>query len=200
MNGESAPSIDTINRETELSVHILGVSAALVGVCLTVIGLLQVVQRLRNLNTPTDDLLAGDAVLFLVACLFAYSSLRSPSFGRQRRRLERAADGCFLCALAIMTFVAGAIAFQLLERASGGSTAAAASARECSENHVDQRRSFVSAHHMTSGPNERAGPDRLRRVIEQIAPDPSSRRCRARACRAAWPLRGSPAGPCSRRG
>lgn len=99
--------------EAELAVHIVGVSAALVGVCLTVIGLIQLVLHLREWNTPADNILAGDAVLFLLACMLAYASLRSRSPGR-RRKLERLADACFLFALVIMTLVCTVIAFELL--------------------------------------------------------------------------------------
>lgn len=103
---------DRLDGEIELSVHILSVSAALVGVCLTVIGLLQVVERLRNSNTPLDNVLAVDSVLFLVSGMLAYGSLRSRSWAR-RRQLERLADGCFLCALIVMACVAAAIAFEI---------------------------------------------------------------------------------------
>jgi uncharacterized membrane protein HdeD (DUF308 family) len=104
--------IDRTEGETELSVHILSVSAALVGVCLTVIGLLQVVERLRNANTPLDNILAVDAILFLISGLLAYGSLRARSRAR-RRQLERLADGGFLCALVVMVCVATAIAFEI---------------------------------------------------------------------------------------
>jgi hypothetical protein len=107
-------SASTRAQDVELSVHILSVSAALVGVCLTVIGVLQVVPRPLGLHGMTDNVLATDAVLFLLACLFAYGSLRSGSASR-RRALEQVADGCFLWALVVMTCVAGAIAFELTE-------------------------------------------------------------------------------------
>lgn len=103
---------DTRDGETELSVHILSVSAALVGVCLTVIGLLQVVERLRNSNTPLDNVLAIDAVLFLISATLAYGSLRSRS-PVSRGRPERVADVVFLCALVVMACVAAAIAFEI---------------------------------------------------------------------------------------
>ena len=102
----------TRNAEASLAVHIVSVAAGMVGVCLTVVELMNVVQGLRHLNTPADNILALNAVVFLFACLLAYASLRSRSVER-RRRLERLADGCFLCALVIMTVVATAIAFEL---------------------------------------------------------------------------------------
>ena len=109
---EGDPDGEPLGQDASLAVHIIGVSAAMVGVCLTVIGLFQVVQGLHGLDTPADNILAIDAVVFLFACLLAYASLRSQS-PRRRRRLERMADGCFLCALVIMTVMAGTIAFEL---------------------------------------------------------------------------------------
>jgi multisubunit Na+/H+ antiporter MnhF subunit len=98
---------------TGLAVHIVGVAAALVGVCLTVIGLIQVWLHLRPGATPADNILAVDAVVFLLACFFAYASLRSRSRTR-RRALERMADVSFLVALCIMTLVCGSLAFELM--------------------------------------------------------------------------------------
>jgi hypothetical protein len=109
---ENDPGEEPLGQDASLAVHIIGVSAAMVGVCLTVIGLFQVVQGLHGLDTPADNVLALDAVVFLFACLLAYASLRSRS-PRRRRRLERMADGCFLFALVIMTAMAGTIAFEL---------------------------------------------------------------------------------------
>ena len=108
-----SPAHQERQEETELAVHILGVAAALVGVCLTVIGVIQVWLRLRPGATPADNVLAADAVVFLLACLLAYASLRSRSRAR-RRTLERMADACFLFALFIMTLVCGALAFELM--------------------------------------------------------------------------------------
>lgn len=63
----------------------------MVGVCLTVIGLIRVVITLGRADTLADDLLAGDALLFLVSCLLSYWALRSRGFaanasaGKNRR-------------------------------------------------------------------------------------------------------------------
>ncbi len=97
---------------TELAVHIVGLSAGLVGVCLTVIGVIHVGLHLDRWNTAADNVLAGDAVLFLLTCLLAYASLRTPRRER-RRRLERLADASFVFALTIMTLVCAVIAFEI---------------------------------------------------------------------------------------
>jgi hypothetical protein len=102
-----------VREESRLAVHIVGWAAALVGVCLTVIGLIQISLHLQPGDTPADDILAVDAVLFLLACFLAYGSLRSRSRTR-RRTLERMADACFLFALCIMTLVCSTLAFALM--------------------------------------------------------------------------------------
>jgi branched-subunit amino acid permease len=98
--------------ETELSVHIVSLSAMLVGVCLTVIGVIRVALNLKDWNTPADNILAGDAVLFLITCMLAYASLRTRARNR-RRTLERLADFGFMLALTVMTVVCALVAFEL---------------------------------------------------------------------------------------
>jgi hypothetical protein len=93
-------------------VHIFTVSAAMVGVCLTVIGLLRVVVSIRKADTIADDLLAGDAVIFLTSCLLAYWALRTRSVGRMHR-VERFADAIFILALLLMVGVCCFITFAI---------------------------------------------------------------------------------------
>jgi branched-subunit amino acid permease len=108
--GVTSQSGDRI--KTELAVHIVSLSAMLVGVCLTVIGVIRVALDLGDWNTPADNILAGDAVLFLITCLLAYASLRTRHRTR-RRKLERLADGSFIIALTVMTLVCAVVAFEL---------------------------------------------------------------------------------------
>ncbi len=65
--------------EEDICIHIFTVSAAMVGVCLTVIGLIRVVITFGKIDTIADDLLAGDAFLFLLACLLSYWALSAPA-------------------------------------------------------------------------------------------------------------------------
>jgi multisubunit Na+/H+ antiporter MnhF subunit len=104
---------DEKETERELNVHIFSVSAELVGVCLTVIGLFRVIFRLKQVDSLADNVLAVDAVGFLVTCTLAYASLRSRT-QRHRRALERAADSCFVAALLLMTVVCGLVAWELM--------------------------------------------------------------------------------------
>src|SRR5689334_4345034 len=98
--------------EDDIAIHIFTVSAGMVGVCLTVIGLLRVVITLRKADTFGDDLLAADAILFLIACVTSYLALRTRSVQRMYR-LERFADIVFLIALVLMVGVCGFITYAI---------------------------------------------------------------------------------------
>ncbi|MDB5342390.1 MAG: hypothetical protein JWP89_767 [Schlesneria sp.] len=87
--------------EEDISIHIFTVSASMLGVCLTVIGLLRVVLAFQKRDSLADDILAGDSVLFLVACLSSYCALRTRS-RRRMHRMERFADVVFIIAMLIM--------------------------------------------------------------------------------------------------
>src|SRR2546425_9390398 len=84
--------------EQDICIHIFTASAAMVGVCLTVIGLIRVVITLGKADTLADDLLA------LASCLLSYSALRARSLGRMHR-IERAADVIFILAMVVMTMI-----------------------------------------------------------------------------------------------
>jgi hypothetical protein len=55
-NGDRDPNTDL---EQDICIHIFTVSSAMVGVCLTVIGLIRVVITLGRADTLADDFLAG---------------------------------------------------------------------------------------------------------------------------------------------
>jgi amino acid transporter len=98
--------------EEDISIHIFTVSSAMVGVCLTVIGLIRVVITFGKADTVADDLLAADAFLFLISCLLSYSALRTRSKSRMHRR-ERIADGIFILAMILMVVICGFITFAI---------------------------------------------------------------------------------------
>ena len=90
--------------EEDICIHIFTVSSAMVGVCLTVIGLVRVVITLGKADTFADDLLAVDALLFLGSCFLSYAALRSRGT-RRMHRLERIADGVFITAMVVMVAI-----------------------------------------------------------------------------------------------
>src|SRR6266404_8931077 len=105
MKGETQPQPDSNSHlEQDICIHIFTVSSAMVGVCLTVIGLIRVVITLGKADTLADDCLAVDALLFLASCLLSYCALRSRGLGRMHR-IERIADGIFILAMIGMVVI-----------------------------------------------------------------------------------------------
>ena len=102
---------DTI-LEQDICIHIFTVSSAMVGVCLTVIGLIRVVITFGRADTLADDFLAVDALLFLISCLLSYWALRSRSV-RRMHRLEKIADGIFILAMIGMVIICALITYTI---------------------------------------------------------------------------------------
>ena len=99
--------------EADISVHIFSVSAALVGVCLTVIGLTHIVITISKVDTLVDDFLAVDALVFLTSCLLSYWALRTRSLYRMHW-VERVADAIFLGGLFLMVLIGSFITYAIL--------------------------------------------------------------------------------------
>ena len=108
-NGQRDPNT---HLEHDICIHIFTVSSAMVGVCLTVIGLIRVVITLGRADTLADDLLAGDAPLFLISCLLSYWALRSRGL-RRMHRLEKFADGIFIVAMIGMVIICAVITYSI---------------------------------------------------------------------------------------
>ena len=98
--------------DQDICVHIFSASAAWVGVCLTVIGIVGVFISIRRADLVGDDLLAVNAMLYLVTCLLSYWALRTRSLQRNHR-LERISDATFLLALTLTTLNAGFITWAM---------------------------------------------------------------------------------------
>ena len=107
-------------RAEGICLHIFTTSAALVGVCLTVLGVFRAMVPVRELRSLGDDLLAMDALVFLVSCFVAYIALRTPLRAR-RERLERVADVLFLAGLSLMTLVCILLVYEVTRTPAPGS-------------------------------------------------------------------------------
>jgi len=113
MEGETNGDRDRdTHLEQDICIHIFTVSSAMVGVCLTVIGLIRVVITLGRADTLADDFLAGDALLFLISCLLSYWALRSRSVHRMHR-MERVADAIFIIAMIGMVIICALITYNI---------------------------------------------------------------------------------------
>jgi hypothetical protein len=99
-------------REQELTMHVFTLSAGLVGVCLTGIGLLRLIANDTHVNTIADDLLAGDALVFMNCCFLSFWSFKTRLTHRQKV-LRIIIDAFFMAALATMVLVCALITYAI---------------------------------------------------------------------------------------
>jgi hypothetical protein len=92
---------------------ILSVSGAMVGVCLSAIGILGMIKSLRWFDTLCDDLLAADAFLFLSSAILGFLVTRTPLW-RRRHSVAVGIDGIFCLALVVMVTVCGMLVWVVL--------------------------------------------------------------------------------------
>lgn len=97
-------------REHELTMHVFTVSAGMVGVCLTAIGILRLITAQTNVQTLGDDLIAIDALLFVLCASMAFWSFKTRNVVL-RRRLRLVVDTLFLVALTAMAAICAIIAY-----------------------------------------------------------------------------------------
>ena len=100
-------------QEENIAIHIFSVSAAMVGVCLTVIGILNVITTFKKIDTWADEITAMDAVFFISACAISYAAIKTKIRSR-RLLLEKAADSIFLGGLALMVVVCIFVVFKFV--------------------------------------------------------------------------------------
>jgi hypothetical protein len=92
-----------------ISYHILPVAATMVGVCMTVISLVQLVPK-NAISSWADEILAIDALVFLASAFLSYWTLRHE---KTADKLETIADWLFLIGLSVIGFVSVLVAFDL---------------------------------------------------------------------------------------
>lgn len=100
-------------RAYELTLHIFSISAGLVGVCLTAIGLIRVVVSQTRVTTVADDILAADAVIFMLCCFLSFWSFKTPH-AAYKSRLRAIIDTLFMIALAMMVAVCAIFAYAIM--------------------------------------------------------------------------------------
>ncbi len=84
------------------AIMVCSISSAMVGVCLTGIGLMGVIIRSQNRQTLADDLLSLNALGFLLATLASYFAIRTRTAARMHR-LEGVADTAFIVSIVLLT-------------------------------------------------------------------------------------------------
>ena len=102
-----------VTREEEMAGRIFSISASMVGICLTAIGLLHISNKMKALNSFADEILAFDAAGFLVSCLLSHFALKTGHI-KLREWIARTADYIFLVGLCVMVLICGLVAYELM--------------------------------------------------------------------------------------
>lgn len=99
-----AAGVQPDDREFNVMLAIFSVSAGMVGVCLTGIGLTQVLTSLNKAGTLADEFLSVDAGIFLGCCLLTFISFRMSRAGA-KGKIQRVADVLFFVGLLLMAVI-----------------------------------------------------------------------------------------------
>jgi hypothetical protein len=100
-------------RNDSLASHILPVSGTMIGVCVTLIGLVKLAKS-KHGPSHVDEYAAVAAVTFLASALTSYLSIRWSDRARLSNRIEQIADVVFLCGLVGITLVATLFAYEVI--------------------------------------------------------------------------------------
>ena len=73
----TAADHDIDDRSYSHLLTLLSVSAAMVGVCLTAVGLVSVIEALSKVETWVDDLLAIGSLIFSIVTLLSFLGIRT---------------------------------------------------------------------------------------------------------------------------
>jgi hypothetical protein len=96
-------------KNRDISRHILPVSSTMVGVCMTVITVMQLVPK-NSISSWADDFLAIDSLFFLGSTVLSYWSLRTE---RDAFKAEIIADRLFIAGMIVMVLICFLVAFEL---------------------------------------------------------------------------------------
>ena len=96
-----------------LSLQILPNASTMIGICVTAIGLVKIVEgRIGPSNVDEYAALAG--VIFLVSAFLSYASLRLDPDSAAAARLERFADMAFMAGLLALTVISLLFAYEII--------------------------------------------------------------------------------------
>jgi hypothetical protein len=97
------------NGKKYISHHILPTAANLLGLCFVILSVIKIMKL--GAETIIDEMAALGVVIFLVASIFSYASIRSQT---RTDLYEKIADIVFLAGLGLLTITALIIVFEII--------------------------------------------------------------------------------------
>jgi hypothetical protein len=98
--------------DEDICAHIFTSSSVMVGVCLTVVGILRVVIALRSEDVLGDGLLSVNAMIYLLSALLSYWALRTRN-RKRNHRIEYVADAVFIVGMIFTVINTGFITWAM---------------------------------------------------------------------------------------
>ena len=99
-------------KREPLARHILPSSATMVGVCLTAISLVKLLENKNGEASAVDEYLALNSVIFLFCAGLSYFSLRPYARPQWAERMEKLADVLFIVGLSVMVVITTLFAYE----------------------------------------------------------------------------------------
>ena len=93
--------------------NIISVSAGLLGVCLTAIGLIGIIKSMSKIETLCDEVLAVTSFIYLGAAIAAFTALRTP-LRKRSALLTKLVDVFFCCGLILTAIACGLLVMIVL--------------------------------------------------------------------------------------
>ena len=112
VNAPEARDASHRRLDDDICVHIFTSSSVMVGVCLTVVGILRVVITLRSEDLLGDDLLTINAMMYLLSAVLSYWGLRTRN-RKRNHRIEYVADGMFIAGMIFTVINTGFITWAM---------------------------------------------------------------------------------------
>ncbi len=100
-----------LNNKKDISRHILPTSSNLLGICFVILNFIKLWKAGRMERIVIDKLVGVSIVLFLIASILSYMSMRSV---RKAESYEKSADIIFLIGLSFLALVSVITAFEIL--------------------------------------------------------------------------------------
>jgi hypothetical protein len=97
------------NDKKYISHHILPTAANLLGLCFVILSVIKVMKL--GAETIIDEMVAVAIIVFLVASVFSYASIRSQT---RADHYEKVADIVFLSGLCLLTITALIVVFEII--------------------------------------------------------------------------------------
>jgi hypothetical protein len=101
------------SKRMSLSHHILPASGTMIGICMTLIGLVKVTE-LKGTQSNVDEYAALATLIFLMSAVCSYLSLRFEHREGLSRRFELFADQCFLVGLVAVVMIGVLFAYAVI--------------------------------------------------------------------------------------